>query len=77
MNRDLSAHLTKKVDSSPTAAATPDEAESTYTLCSSSAMTPQTPSVSCEEIENSEGKVEELNALDIDDLVQSMTSVTS
>ncbi|KAG2183528.1 hypothetical protein INT43_006534, partial [Umbelopsis isabellina] len=77
MNRDLSAHLTKKAESSPTAAATPEEAESNYTLCSSSAMTPQTPSVSCEEIESSGEKVEELNAIDLDDLVQSMTSVTS
>ncbi|KAJ2957323.1 hypothetical protein NQZ79_g6953 [Umbelopsis isabellina] len=77
MNRDLSAHLTKKVESSPTAAATPEEAESSYTLCSSSAMTPQTPSVSCEVMENTEGKVGELNAIDIENLVQSMTSITS
>jgi chromatin remodeling complex protein RSC6 len=77
MNRDLSAHLTKKVESSPKTTATPEELDSNYTLCSSSTMTPQTPAVSCEEMENVGGKTEELNSIDIDNLVQSMTPVTS
>lgn len=80
MNRDLSAHLSKKTDSQPSTT-TPvlEEAESNnYTLASSTDMTPQTPVISGEEEDLADGdKVRELNAIEIEQLVQSMTPVTS
>ncbi|KAG2185474.1 hypothetical protein INT44_002265, partial [Umbelopsis vinacea] len=74
MNRDLSAHLSKKTDPEPAMTPTLEKADSNYTLVSSSAMTPQTPGIrmSGEEDLTDMAKTEELNAIDIEHLVQSM-----
>ncbi|CAO3672738.1 unnamed protein product [Umbelopsis vinacea] len=79
MNRDLSAHLSKKTDSQPSTT-TPvlEEAEPNYTLASSTDMTPQTPVISGEEEDLADrDKARELNDIEIEQLVQSMTPVTS
>jgi hypothetical protein len=79
MNRDLSAHLSKKSDPQPSATSSLEEADSNYTLFSSSVMTPQTPGISMSREEDlTDGdKTEELNTIDIEHLVQSMAPVNS
>ncbi|GAB5593682.1 hypothetical protein Unana1_08582 [Umbelopsis nana] len=80
MNRDLSAHLSKKTDSQPSTTPTLEEPDSSNNLGSSNDRVPQTPGISIsgegEDLAD-ERKAEELTSIDIEHLVQSMASVTS
>lgn len=80
MNRDLSAHLSKKTDSQPSTTPTLEEPDSSNNLGSSNDRAPQTPGISISgerEDLTDERKAEELTSIDIEHLVQSMASVTS